>query len=76
MENNKWKMDKIMFSLAIYGIACLTVTVLMFLFSLMTYLVNRKFRKIVNREIGSYFCCSVRQEEEHPPLIEDEIFPL
>ena len=73
---NKWKMDKIMLSLAIYGIVCLTVTIITFLFSLIVYFTNKKFRKVVNREIRSYFCCSIRQGGEHPPLIMEEIFPL
>ena len=69
-------MDKIVFSLAIYGVMCLTATILMFLFTLVTYLVNKEFRKIVNREIRNYFCCSVRRGEDQPPLIMEEIFPL
>ena len=73
---NKWEMDKIMLSLAIYGIVCLTVTVITFLLSLIAYFTNKKFRKVVNREIRSYFCCSLRQEGELPPLIMEEIFPL
>ena len=52
---NKWEMDKIMLSLAIYGIVCLTVTVITFLLSLIAYFTNKKFRKVVNEEIRSYF---------------------
>ena len=73
--SNKWKMDKVMYSLVIYGITCLTVTMLILLFTLIVYLANKKFRE-VNRKIKSYFCCSIRRGEEHPPLMLDEIFPL
>ena len=73
---NKWEMDKVMYSLVIYGITCLTVTMLMLLLTLIVYLANKKFRKEVNRKIKSYFCCSIRRGEEHPPLMLDEIFPL
>ena len=58
--SNKWKMDKVMYSLVIYGIACLTVIMLMLLFALIVYLANKKFREEVNRKIKSYFCCSIR----------------
>ena len=72
----KRKMDKIMFSLAIYGVMCLTVTILMFLFTLAVYLLSKSFRKVVNREIKNYFCCMWQQRKDQPLLTVDEIFLL